>query len=120
MRHAISFKNLEGQPLTGLAVELYNWQAGSPYYSSKIGDFSEVPNTGEYYIDITATVRATVIVDSVVQTAFIGIALVGNLDENFIPDGSITTAKLVDGAVTTAKLADGSVTPVKTTFVEDF
>jgi len=30
-----------------------------------------------------------------------------------VPDGSVTTAKLADGAVTTAKIADGSVTTAK-------
>jgi len=109
MRNTITFRDDLGEPLPGLAVELYEWQSGSPFYADKIGDFTDLGN-GQYYIDVTDSARCTVLVDSVVQTAFIGILMNGELGTTSIPDGSITTAKLADGAVT----------PDKTTFAEDF
>jgi len=109
MRNTVTFRNADGEPVPGLAVELYEWQASSPYYADKIGDFTDLAN-GQYYIDITdASVRATILVDSVVQTAFIGIKMDGDIDVS-IPDGSITTAMLADGAVT----------PPKTSFAENW
>jgi len=119
MRNTITFRDELGEPLPGLAVELYNWQAGAPYYSTKIGDFTDLGN-GQYYIDVTDSVRVTILVDSVVQTAFIGVLMNGELGTTSIPDGSITTAKLANSAVTTIKIADEAVTPAKTTFAEDF
>lgn len=119
MRNTITFRDSSGEPQTGLAVELYEWQAGSPFYDSKIGDFNDVGN-GQYYIDVTDSVRGTILVDSVVQTAFIGVLMNGNLGLTSILPGSITTEMLADDCVTNDKIDDGSVTPVKTTFVEDF
>lgn len=118
MKNVITFQNLDGSPATGKSVEAYEYDAAPPYYGDKIGDFSEVPGLGEYYIEITSTVKATILVNSVVQAAFTGYPLLGE-GTGFAPDGSITTVKIADGAVTTAKLADGSVTPIKTTFAED-
>lgn len=120
MRHTITILDDEGRPATGKAVELYEWQSGSPYYGDKIGDFNEVPNLGEYYIEITGTIKGTILVNSVRKEAFTGIVLFGDFSENFLPDGVVITDQLADDAVTTAKLADGSVTPAKTTFAEDF
>jgi len=119
MKNVITLQNLDGSPATGKSVEAYEYDAAPPYYGDKIGDYSEVPGLGEYYIEITSTVKATILVNSAVQSAFVGYPLLGDLGPGFIPDDSITTIKIDDGAVTTAKLADGSVTPIKTTFAED-
>ena len=119
MRNELIIRNSSGEPQPGLAVELYNWQAGSPYYSTKVGDFTD-NGDGSYHIDLSDSVKGTLLIDSVVNTATIGRLFNGELGATSIPDGSITTAKLANSAVTTIKIADEAVTPAKTTFAEDF
>lgn len=109
MRNDLILRNSDGDPLPGLSVELYEWQAAAPYYADKVGDFTDLGN-GAYYIDLDDSVKGTVLIDSVVQSQLTGRLFNGELGLTSIPDGSITTAKLADGAVT----------PAKTTFAEDF
>lgn len=110
MKNTITLKRVDGTPYTGRTVEAYQHAASDPYYGDLIGAFSEEPNTGVYYLEVSGSVKATILVDSVRREAFTGIMLLGDLGGDFIPDGEITTDKLADGAVT----------PVKTSFVEDY
>jgi len=120
MRNTITLRYLDGRPKTGCAVAAYEWQSGAPYYGSLIGAFSEISGTGQYYLDLTGTVRATILIDSVREEAWTKVVLFGDFGTDFLPDGTVDTDQLVDGAVTTAKIEDGAVTPVKTSFAEDF
>lgn len=111
-RTVLALKKTNGEPRTGVVVEAYAWQAGSPYYDSGqlYGQFTEIPNLGLYMINVTTTVRATLLFDSVVSEAHTGLLLLGDLGGGFIPAGEVGTAEL----------EDGSVTPAKTTFAEDY
>lgn len=120
MRNVLTLKKTDGRPDTGKAVEAYLWQSTTPFYSSKIGDFIEITGLGQYYIELSNAVRATILVNSTRLEAFTGVLLDGDLGPVTIPDGSITTVKLADGAITTPKIADSAVTPPKTTFVENY
>jgi len=121
MRNTITLTNLgDGTPATGKAVEAYQWISTYPYYALLVGTFTEVIGTGEYYIDVSAPVRVTILVNSAVLEAFTGVLLQGDIGSVSIPDGSITTAKLADDVVTEAKVADSAITPQKTTFAYDW
>jgi len=110
MRNPLTILKEDGSPNTGRAVEAYQYQETNPYYGDKIGDFSEVPGLGMYHIEVTDTVKATVLIDGIRQESLTGVMLDGELGATNIPNGSITTNKLADGAVT----------PEKTTFVESW
>lgn len=101
MRNTITLKNTDGSPKTGAVVTVYNWQSGSPYYSTLVDTATEITGKGQYYIDVTTGFKGTVLIDSVVDEGMTGVMFRG--EDADVPDGSITTAKIADGAVTAIK-----------------
>ncbi|MFQ5639526.1 MAG: hypothetical protein ACE5IR_16195 [bacterium] len=86
MRNAILLKGTTGTE----TVELYNWQSASPFYSTKVGDFTFDANE-IWYIDLTDQVIGTVLVDSLVSVPFIKHSFAG--DDGHVPDGTVTPDK---------------------------
>lgn len=147
-RNSIRLTKLDGTPDTGKAVGVYNWQAAEPYYSTKIGDMIEIPNLGEYYLDMATSAKVTLLVGGSVKESYKGIEFLG--DDGFVGDDKVTQAKMAansigtdevinysidhtkladdsiknrhisDDAVREPNIQDGSVTPAKTTFAEEW
>ena len=99
MRNTITLTDPNGNAKSLVSVEVYEWQAASPYYGTKIGDMTEITGTGEYYIDLTESKKVTMLVDSVRKESLTGVELQG---DTALAD-SIDTAAIQDGAITPAK-----------------
>ena len=47
----ITLKNINGQPKTGAVVNVYAGLETSPYYGALVGQATEIPGKGQYYIE---------------------------------------------------------------------
>lgn len=98
----------EWQPLTGATVKLYVYDEGNPptYRGALIGTFTESPSgSGQYYLDITDTIKGVVTVQEGAGAEnnlsawqgrkFIGDTVVGadEIDTIHIKDGAVTAEK---------------------------
>lgn len=114
VRHAFALTNSANQLAPGQTVELWTGMSVAPYYQSpKIGDFTD-NGDGQYYIDITSTVKGTVLVNSQVLVPLTNKLFDGDdYGTGTIADGSITEAMLANNSVSTLKLQNQSVTQAK-------
>ncbi len=113
MTNTIVLETISGgnkQPDSGRTVEAYNYHAsdaaGFPPNGTKIDDCAEISTSGVYKIEMSESLRTTIVADSNCRAGLIGVLLDGD--------------KALDGSVDNTALEDAAVTPAKTTFVADF
>ena len=79
MRNQRTILNDVGAPQTGYTMKIYTYSAASPYYTSPILYTYTDAGDGTYYVDITNTIKGTIVITTPSGTTKVPANFIGAL-----------------------------------------
>lgn len=101
VRSVITLKNNNGTPKTGATVQIYEYDENAQdYRGNLIGQATEIPNKGQYYLIMTEQKIVTVFVNNIREESLTGVILEGKEFDaaGRVKDGTISINKLTQAA----------------------